>query len=57
VGTVHLAVSGPEGAAVRSLRLPGDRDRVRQLTVTAALELLRKQLVADSVPLTADKPG
>lgn len=57
VGTVHLAVSGPAGAAVRSLRLPGDRDRVRQLTVTAALDLLRKHLLADPVPLTADKPG
>jgi nicotinamide-nucleotide amidase len=57
VGTVHLAVSGPDGAAVRSLRLPGDRERVRLLTVTAALELLRKHLLSDGVVLTADKPG
>jgi nicotinamide-nucleotide amidase len=53
VGTVHLAVTGPGGAAVRSVRFPGDRERVRLLTVTNALELLRKQLVS----LTADKPG
>jgi nicotinamide-nucleotide amidase len=44
VGTVHVAVTGPDGAAVRSLRLPGDRDRVRALSVTTALELLRRQL-------------
>ena len=44
VGTVHVAVTGPEGAAVRSLRLPGDRDRVRALSVTTALDLLRRQL-------------
>jgi nicotinamide-nucleotide amidase len=44
VGTVHLAVSGPGGSEVRSLRLPGDRDRVRALTVTYALDLLRRHL-------------
>ena len=44
VGTVHVAVTGPDGAAVRSLRLPGDRDRVRALAVTTALDLLRRQL-------------
>jgi nicotinamide-nucleotide amidase len=49
VGTVHLAVSGPSGAAVRSIRVPGDRERVRLLTVTAALELLRKHLLSDGV--------
>jgi nicotinamide-nucleotide amidase len=44
VGTVHLAVSGPDGAVVRSLRVYGDRDRVRRLTVTGALDLLRRHL-------------
>lgn len=44
VGTVHLAVSGPGGSEVRSLRLPGDRDRIRALTVTYALDLLRRHL-------------
>lgn len=47
VGTVFLAVSGPSGAVVRSLRLPGDRDRVRALAVTMALDLLRKHLAAE----------
>ncbi len=49
VGTVHVAVSGPDGAVVRTLRVPGDRDRVRLITVNVALDLLRKQLVAQRV--------
>jgi nicotinamide-nucleotide amidase len=56
VGTVHLAVSGPGGATVRTLRLPGDRDRVRALTVTAALDLLRKHVAADGVVVSDDQP-
>jgi nicotinamide-nucleotide amidase len=44
VGTVHLAVSGPDGAVVRSRRFYGDRDRVRRLAVTGALDLLRRHL-------------
>jgi len=43
-GTVHLAVSGPHGTVTRSVRLPGERARVRLLAVTAALDLLRRQL-------------
>ncbi len=46
-GTVHVAVAGPAGAQVRSVRLPGDRQRVRLLTVTMALDLLRRQLPAE----------
>ncbi len=44
VGTVHIALAGPSGSQVRTVRLPGDRDRVRLLTVTAALDLLRRAL-------------
>jgi nicotinamide-nucleotide amidase len=45
VGTVFLAVAGPS-AEVLEVRLPGDRDRVRALTVQSALHLLRRHLTA-----------
>lgn len=41
-GTVHLAVAGPQGTSARTVRLPGDRARVRLLAVTAGLDLLRR---------------
>jgi nicotinamide-nucleotide amidase len=53
VGTVHVAVSGPGGSEVRSLRLPGDRDRVRTLTVTYALDLLRRHLTSPDLASSA----
>ena len=51
VGTVHVAVTGPGGVAVRSVRVPGDRERIRLIAVNAALVLLWKQLVMDGVAL------
>ena len=47
VGTVHVAVTGPEGTLSRHLRLPGDRARVRELTTTAALHLVRRVLAGE----------
>ena len=47
VGTVHVAVAGPDGGSQREARLPGARDRVRLLAVTLALDLLRRQLPGD----------
>ena len=44
-GTLHVGLAGPGGVRTRSLRLPGDRARVRLLAVTAALDLLRRELV------------
>ena len=41
VGTMIVAVVTPEGEGVRTLRLPGDRERVRTYTATAALHLAR----------------
>jgi nicotinamide-nucleotide amidase len=43
-GTVHLAVAGPDGVRSATVRLPGDRPRVRLLAVTSALDLLRRTL-------------
>jgi nicotinamide-nucleotide amidase len=45
VGTVALAVAGPDGEAVREVRLPGDRATVRRLATTAALNLVRLHLL------------
>jgi nicotinamide-nucleotide amidase len=44
VGTVHIALSSPEGTRHRALRLPGDRERIQRLAVASALELLRRSL-------------
>ena len=44
VGTVFVAVAGPDGSEVRRLQLPGERAQVRTLSVTYALDLLRLHL-------------
>jgi len=44
VGTVHVAVAGPGDAAVASLSIDGNRARVRDGAVTAALDLLTERL-------------
>jgi nicotinamide-nucleotide amidase len=43
-GTLFAAVAGRGGTGVRSVRLPGDRDRVRLLAVTVGMDLLRRTL-------------
>lgn len=46
VGTVHVAVAGPGGRCEhRRLRLPGDRQRVRQQSSQWALDMLRRMLL------------
>jgi nicotinamide-nucleotide amidase len=40
-GTMVVAVQTPDGASARTLRMPGDRERVRTYTTTAALHLAR----------------
>ena len=47
VGTVWIAVAGPDGVAVRLLRPPGDRALIRGWTVASALELVRETLTKD----------
>ncbi|HEV8240881.1 MAG TPA: competence/damage-inducible protein A [Thermoanaerobaculia bacterium] len=46
VGTVHIAIAGPEGGLVHRLaRFPGERERVRWQASQLALELLRRELL------------
>lgn len=44
VGTMIIAVATPERTGVRTLRLPGDRERVRTYASTAGLHLMRLAL-------------
>lgn len=44
VGEVHVAVAMPDGTAVRSLRLHGDREAIRRAAVSESLVLLAESL-------------
>lgn len=51
VGTVHVAVAGPEGrCGLRTAHLPGDREQVRSGVVEVALSLLADSLRRARVP-------
>lgn len=50
VGTVHLALAGPDGVQARRLQLRGDRGQVRSLAAYGALQLLREALAARGAP-------
>lgn len=54
VGTVWLALAGPQGTSARRIRLPGDRDRVQQLATAGAMDMLRRQLDSNP-PHTPDR--
>ncbi|HJN21591.1 MAG: CinA family nicotinamide mononucleotide deamidase-related protein [Alphaproteobacteria bacterium] len=43
-GTVYLGLARERGTESRLVRLPGDRDRVRQYAVISVLDFLRQQL-------------
>lgn len=45
VGTVCLAVAAADGAIASTVRLPGDRERIRQFSTITLLDLLRRVLV------------
>lgn len=47
VGTVFVAVSGPLGDVCREVHLPGGRTTIRQMSATAALNLVRLYLQED----------
>lgn len=44
VGTMAMAVATPEGARSRTVKFPGDRERVRVYSTTTALHLVRLAL-------------
>lgn len=44
VGTVYIAIAGPDGVTVGKHRFHGDRERVRSFAAATALDLLRKRL-------------
>jgi nicotinamide-nucleotide amidase len=44
VGLMFVGLTGPEGTEVRRLKMPGDRDRIRALTVQNSLDFLRRRL-------------
>lgn len=44
VGTVFVALAGPEGTEVKRLSLHGDRARIRAVATLHALDMLRRQL-------------
>ena len=48
VGTVVIAIATPNGTTARTMNLGGDRAVVRQHSVIAALELVRRALIADT---------
>jgi nicotinamide-nucleotide amidase len=45
VGLVHVALADASGAKDRTLRLPGDRERVRWFASQAALDMVRRYLL------------
>lgn len=47
IGTMIVAVRTPEGSAVKTLHLPGDRERIRAYTTTAALHLVRRAVAGE----------
>lgn len=50
VGTVHIAVSGPNGAEHRKLFWQGTRPHIRWFSAQAALDLLRKAILRQGPP-------
>ena len=44
VGTVWIAIEGPNGASAKKIFWPGDREQVRRMAAITALHLLYKQL-------------
>jgi nicotinamide-nucleotide amidase len=45
VGTVYIGIAGPGGCAAKRFHYPGDRERIRLMSVQTALDLLRRRLL------------
>jgi len=56
VGTVYIAVAGPEGVEARCFRFLGDRERVRGFAAQTALDALRRRLLVSSRAPAAAPP-
>jgi nicotinamide-nucleotide amidase len=50
VGTVWIALAGPDGAEARTFIFPGDREFIRDRSAKMALTLLRYKLLGEEVP-------
>lgn len=48
VGTLCVGIALPKSTITRTLRLPGQREQMRQMSVINALDLLRRELTAAS---------
>ena len=46
VGTLFVGVAIADEAFTRQLRLPGQREQMRQMSVISALDILRRELLA-----------
>lgn len=57
VGTVHVAVAGPERTQVRTLSLEGNRKQIRARAARAAIELAGEMLAGDMLAGTASDQG
>ncbi|MBT8199302.1 MAG: nicotinamide-nucleotide amidohydrolase family protein, partial [Acidimicrobiia bacterium] len=49
VGTMVFGFATPEGVGARTLKMPGDRERVRTYATTAALHFLRLALQGEGI--------
>jgi nicotinamide-nucleotide amidase len=45
VGLMFVGLAGPQGSEARRMKMPGDRDRIRALTVLNSLDFLRQRLM------------
>ena len=46
VGTLCIGIGDADGSTSTTLRLPGQREQMRQFSVISSLDLLRRRLIA-----------